>query len=206
MFLAPVLDLVTGHNPWLQGRGLGADAAEVARIGAAFVRGVEAAGVVATAKHFPGHHDMDGDPAICVATVSGGAVELLPGMIPFRAAIKAGARAVMTGPALVPGLDVGMPSSLSAPTIARLRDDLGFAGLVVSDDLDAAGTLRAQRDVPGAAVAVLRAGSDLLLLSAANDLAQVSARILAAVAGGSLPESRLAKAAARVRALADSTG
>lgn len=121
MFLSPVIDVVTGHNPWLQGRTLGTDAAEVARIGCAFIRGVETAGVVATAKHFPGHHDIDGDPAVDAATVSGGADALAPGMVPFRAAIAAGVRAVMTGPALVPGMDAVMPSSLSATTIAALR-------------------------------------------------------------------------------------
>lgn len=205
MFLSPVIDLVTGHNPWLQGRTLGTDAAEVARIAAAYIRGVEAAGVVATAKHFPGHHDIDGDPAVEIATVGGGPTELRPGMIPFRAAIAAGARAVMTGPALVPGMDPEMPSSLSAATIAALRD-LGFAGLVVSDDLDAIGTLRGRRDVPTAAVEALRAGSDLLLLSAANDLERVCTRILSAIADGSLPEARLTQAAACVRALADSMG
>ncbi|WP_323033993.1 glycoside hydrolase family 3 N-terminal domain-containing protein [Paracoccus sp. (in: a-proteobacteria)] len=205
MFLSPVIDVVTGHNPWLQGRTLGTDAAEVARIGSAHIRGVEAAGVVATAKHFPGHHNIDGDPAVDVATVSGGTDALAPGMVPFRAAIAAGARAVMTGPALVPGMDAVMPSSLSVPTIAALRG-LDFTGLVVSDDLDAIGILRGQRDVPTAAVEALRAGSDLLLLSAENDLEQVRSRILSAVAEGSLPEERLTEAADRVRALADSMG
>lgn len=205
MFLSPVIDVVTGHNPWLQGRTLGTDAAEVARIGCAFIRGVEAAGVVATAKHFPGHHDIDGDPAVDAATVSGGADALAPGMVPFRAAIAAGVRAAMTGPSLVPGMDAVMPSSLSATTIAALRG-LGFTGMVVSDDLDAIGTLRGQRDVPTAAVEALRAGSDLLLLSAANDLEQVRTRILSAVAEGSLPEERLTEAAVRVRALAGSMG
>lgn len=204
MFLSPVIDVVTGKNEWLRERTLGQDAAEVARIGAAFVRGVEAAGVVATAKHFPGHHDIDGDPALEVATVSGGSQELAPGMLPFRAAIEAGSRAIMTGPALVPGMDPNMPSSLSATTILALRN-LGFTGLIVSDDLDAAGTLRNERDVPMAAIEALRAGSDLLLLSAANDLDQIRRSILGAVASGLLEEARLREAAGRVRALADST-
>nr|AYJ09251.1 esterase [uncultured bacterium] len=204
MFLSPVLDVVTGRNPWLSGRTLGTDPDEVARVAAAFIRGVESAGIISCAKHFPGHHDIDGDPAIEVATVSGGAGDLVPGMIPMRAAINAEARAIMTGPALVPGMDPVMPSSLSAPTIGRLRE-MGFTGLVVSDDLDAIGTLRGERNVAGAAIAALAAGSDLLLLSAANDLEEIRTRILAAVSDGTLPEARLADAAARVRALADST-
>lgn len=203
MFLSPVLDVVTGRNSWLEGRHLGADAAEVARIGAAFIRGVEAAGIVAVAKHFPGHHDIDGDPALEIATVSGGHAELAAGLLPFHEAIAAGARAIMTGPALVPGMDPVMPTSLSAVTIATLRNDFGFAGLVVSDDLDAIATLRGQRDVPTAVIEALRAGSDLLLLSAENDLGAIRARIVAAVTDGTLPSDRLAEAAARVRDLAD---
>lgn len=205
MLLSPVLDLVTGTNPWLRGRSLGPDGEQVARIGAAFICGVEAAGVVATAKHFPGHHDIDGDPAVEIATVRGDAAALMPGMIPFRAAIAAGVRAVMTGPALVPGMDPRMPSSLSAPTIAALRG-MGFTGLVVSDDLDAAGTLRGTRDVATAAVEALIAGADLLLLSAANDLPAIRARIVQAVRAGQLPAPRLAAAADRVRALATRVG
>lgn len=202
MLLSPVLDVVTGGNPWLQGRHLGPDGAEVARIASAWIAGVEAAGVIATAKHFPGHHDIDGDPAIEIATVGGARPGLEPGLVPFRQAIAAQVRAIMTGPALVPAMDPLMPSSLSALTIHFLRRDLGFAGLVVSDDLDAAGTLRGQRDVPQAAVQALVAGADLLLLSAENDLAAVRDRIAAAVADGTLDPQRLAEAAGRVRGLA----
>ncbi len=202
MLLSPVLDVVTGRNPWLLGRHLGPDAAEVGRIASAWIRGVEAAGVIATAKHFPGHHDIDGDPAVEIATVSGTPADLEPGLRPFRQAIAAGTRAIMTGPALVPAMDPAMPSSLSQPTIASLRDKFGFSGLVVSDDLDAIATLRGQRDVPQAAVEALAAGADLLLVSAENDLAGLCDRILAAVSAGTLSETRLAGAAARVRALA----
>ena len=201
MFLAPVIDTVTGQNSWLDGRCLGSDAATIARIGAAVVRGTEAAGIIACAKHFPGHHDMDGDPALEIATVSGGMAQLEPGMLPFRKVIQAGARAIMTGPALVPGMDPVMPSSLSAITIGALRS-LGFKGLVVSDDLDAPGILRGTRDVASAAVEALQAGSDLLLLSGKNDLPMIRDRIIAATHQGTVPRKRLSEAAASVRALA----
>lgn len=203
MLLSPVLDVVTGNNPWLQGRHLGADADEVARIASAWIAGVEAAGLIVTAKHFPGHHDIDGDPAVEVATVGGTRLDLDAGLVPFRRAIAAQVRAIMTGPALVPAIDPLMPSSLSATTIDFLRRDLGFAGLIVSDDLDAVATLRGQRDVPQAAVQALAAGADLLLLSAENNLSVVRDRILTAVADGVLDPQRLTDAAERVRALAD---
>lgn len=202
MLLSPVLDVVTGNNPWLKGRHLGPNAAEVARIASAWIAGVEAAGIIATAKHFPGHHDIDGDPATDIATVTGLRTDLEPGLVPFRQAIATQVRAIMTGPALVPAMDPLMPSSLSATTIDYLRRDLGFSGLVVSDDLDAVGTLRGQRDVPQAAVQALVAGADLLLLSAENDLAAVRDRIVTAVVDGVLDAQRLTEAANRVRALA----
>lgn len=201
MFLSPVLDVVSGANPWLEGRHLGADPAEVARITSAYIRGVEGAGIISVAKHYPGHHDIDGDPAVDIATVTDDKAALERGLLPFRAAIEARVRAMMTGPALVPALDPEMPSSLSAKTIASLRD-LGFSGLVVSDDLDAIGTLRGQRDIPTAAIEALNAGADLLLLSADNHLPVIRDRIVAAVEQRTLSAARLAEAAARVRALA----
>jgi beta-N-acetylhexosaminidase len=205
LFLAPILDVVSGRNSWLAGRTIAHDPAEVGRVAAAWVRGVQATGIAACAKHFPGHHDVTGDPAVEIAEVTGDAVALVPGFAPFRAAISAGAKAVMTGPALVPALDPVLPSSLSPATIAALRSDFGFSGLVVSDDLDATATLRGKRSVPEAAVAALAAGSDLLLLSAENPLDGIAEAILAALAEGLLPEDRLAEAAGRVRALAAET-
>jgi beta-N-acetylhexosaminidase len=205
MFLAPVIDVVSGRNPWLAGRTLGTDPVEVGRVAAAYVRGVQAAGMVATAKHFPGHHDITGDPAIEIAEVTGTAQDLEPGLEPFRQVIAAGVRAVMTGPALVPAMDPGTPSSLSGTTIRYVRETLGFRGLIVSDDLDARSTLRNDRDVPAAAVAALAAGSDLLLLSAENPLEGIAQAIIAAVADGRLREDRLAEAAGRVRQLAMTT-
>lgn len=205
LFLAPILDVVSGRNPWLAGRTLARDPAEVSRIAAAWVRGVQGAGVAACAKHFPGHHDVTGDPAVEIAEVTGDAAALEPGFAPFREVIAAGVRAVMTGPALVPALDPALPSSLSPTTIAALRGPFGFAGLVVSDDLDAAATLRGERSVAEAAVAALAASSDLLLLSAENPLDDIAGAILAALADGRLSEDRLAEAAGRVRGLAAKT-
>jgi beta-N-acetylhexosaminidase len=205
LFLAPIVGVVSGRNPWLTGRTIARDAAEVARVAAAWVRGVQAAGVAATAKHFPGHHDVTGDPAVEIAEVTGDEAALAPGFAPFRAVIAAGVKALMTGPMLVPAMDPILPSSLSPATIAALRVDFGFAGLVVSDDLDAEATLRGARSVPEAAVAALAAGSDLLLLSAENPLDGIADAILAAVADGRLSEARLAEAAGQVRALAAET-
>lgn len=200
-FLAPIVDVVTGRNAWLEGRTLGADPAQVGRIASAAVRGFQACGVLACVKHFPGHHDIDHDPAISVAMVSGGPAELQAGFAPFREVIAAGAGAMMLGPALVPAVDATEPSSTSSPTARLLRRDFGFNGLIVSDDLDAAGIL-CGRPLAEVAIAALRAGAELLLVAAGDHLAALSDAIVRAVETGQLDREGLARAAAHVRAVA----
>lgn len=198
MFLSPVLDVLTGENPWLAGRTMGADPGEVARVAAGFVQGVQQAGVLATAKHFPGYRALAADPALTDTALTGNAAELEPGLTPFRAAIGAGVGAVMLGPAVVTALDRHQPASTSPAVVRLLREELGFAGLVVTDDVDAPATHRG-RSVPGTAVAALAAGADLVLLAGGPELGAVAEQIEAAVADGRLAGKRLSEAADRVR-------
>ncbi|MER8830927.1 glycoside hydrolase family 3 protein [Mesorhizobium sp. M0938] len=201
MFLGPVVDVLTGHNPWLRGRTLHADAVQVARLTRAIISGVQSAGVVAVAKHFPGHHDITGDPAIELADVRGTAQDLLPGFEVFRSAIQAGVRAIMTGPALVPAIDSEFPSSRSKKTIDMLRHDFGFTGIIVSDDIDAVAMLRGLSDGE-TAVAAVKAGADLILLPASR-IDDVAKHIVEAVRSGDLPDHRLADAIRNVEINAD---
>ncbi|TIP11133.1 glycoside hydrolase family 3 N-terminal domain-containing protein [Mesorhizobium sp.] len=201
MFLGPVVDVLTGRNPWLHGRTLHTDALQVARITRGFISGVQSAGVVATAKHFPGHHDITGDPAIELADVRGTAEDLLPGFDVFRSTIQAGVRAIMTGPTLVPAVDPEYPSSRSERTINMLRCDFGFPGIIVSDDIDAVGMLRGLSDGE-TAVAAVKAGADLILLPAGR-ADEVAMHIVAAVRSGDLPEHRLADAIRNVEINSD---
>ncbi|WGS53855.1 glycoside hydrolase family 3 protein [Paraburkholderia sp. D15] len=201
LFLAPIVDVVSGINPWLERRNLGVDPHEVSRIASAFVRGVQSAGVAATAKHFPGHPVTGLDPALHEAIVSATLDELQPGLGVFREVIGAGVKAVMTGPALVPAFDSEAPSSTSRGTVAFLREHLGFDGLVISDDLDAPGILRG-RTVEAVAVASLAAGCDLLLVSSQAGLDTIARTVVEAVERGALAADRLAEAARRVRTLA----
>lgn len=201
MFLGPVVDVLTGRNSWLHGRTLDTDARQVARIAKAFIGGVQSAGIVTTAKHFPGHHDITGDPAVELADVRGTAEDLLPGFGVFRSAIEAGVRAIMTGPALVPAVDPQYPSSRSEKTINMLRHDFGFAGIIVSDDIDAVATLRGLSDGE-TAVATVKAGADLILLPASRT-DEIARHIIAAVRSGDLPEHRLADAVRNVETNSD---
>ncbi|MCC6305905.1 MAG: glycoside hydrolase family 3 protein [Rhodobacteraceae bacterium] len=204
LILAPVLDLA-GPGPWLAGRCLAAAPEAVARVAAAFIRGLQGQGVAATAKHFPGHARLAGDPFDDPAlSLEGPRAMLAPGLLPFRSAIAAGVRAVMTGPVPVTALDPGEPASTSAAVIGQLRAEMGFSGLVISDDLDLPATLRG-RGLEATALAGLDAGADLLLLAAGPGAAhatRTARAIAAAAAADAARRMRLAAAAAAVRGLA----
>jgi beta-N-acetylhexosaminidase len=201
MNFAPVLDVMTGPNGWLDGRHFGDDEKEVARIGSAFVTGMHGAGVVVTAKHFPGHRGCGHDPAVEVGTVSANVDGLERDLLPFRAVIDAGVPAVMIGPTIIEAVDASLPSSRSATTIALLRNELGFTGLIVTDDLNSASNARGV-SIPTAAVEALAAGADLLLItgqtSAEGDLDAIANAIVEAVNAGIVAPSRLLAAATAV--------
>lgn len=207
--LAPVLDVNSDpRNPIIGARSFGSDAAAVARHGAAAVRAIQAAGVAACVKHFPGHGDVAEDSHVAAPVVGADLATLRAReLVPFAAAVAAGARAVMTAHVVVPALDAGGPASTSAAVTAVLRDDLGFDGVVVTDALDMAGVSGpgAHGDVGRAAVAAIAAGADLLCIGAdvldRGLLDEVRAALVTAVRDGSLPRARLEAAAARVASL-----
>ncbi|MGB2569036.1 glycoside hydrolase family 3 protein [Micromonospora citrea] len=194
-------------NPVIGVRAFGAEPDLVARHTAAWVRGLQSAGVAACAKHFPGHGDTRVDshhdlPRISASRARLDAVEL----VPFRAAVAAGVQAVMTGHLLVPALDEELPATLSPRVLGDLlRDELGFCGVVVTDAVE----MRAVADrygFAGAAVRALAAGADAVCVGGehADEAAARHLRdaIVAAVVSGELPEERLAEAAKRVGQLA----
>ena len=200
---APDLDLATlPRSPAVGARSFGDDAELAARLGAATVEGLQSAGVAAAAKHFPGSGETLADPhhGLPVVDVDGptlGAREL----VPFRAAVAAGARMVMVSHAAYPALEprAGAPrAALRSPAILRdlLREEMGFGGVVVTDALDMAAV--DQSDVAGAAIAAIEAGVDLLLAGPAQaDRPAELARLTAALRASPAAEV----AAGRVAAL-----
>ncbi len=196
--LAPVADTNTNPlNPVIGIRSFGADPELVARHVTAFVTGTQRQGVAACAKHFPGHGDTAVDSHLDLPVVAG---DLEAALAPFRAAIAAGVRAVMTGHLLVPALDE-LPATLSPRILSGLlREELGFDGLVVTDALEMR-AISARVGVEEGAVLALVAGADLLCLG--HDLHEeavdaVVRAIVTAVEAGRLPLQRLEEAAARV--------
>jgi len=166
MDFAPVLDVNNNPaNPVISTRSFGEDPRTVARFGAAFLRGVQDGGMLATGKHFPGHGDTGVNSHLALPVVNASRARLdSVELVPFRAAIAAGVAAIMTFHGSMPALDsTGVPGTLSPAVLTGLlRDSLGFRGLVITDAMDMQGVL----DSYGAAEAAMRAvaaGADVLL-------------------------------------------
>jgi beta-N-acetylhexosaminidase len=204
--LAPVVDVNSAdENPVIGSRSFGADADHVARHSAAYVAGVQSVGVAACAKHFPGHGDTVTDSHLALPRVDA-ALDVLESreLEPFRAAVEAGVASVMTSHVVVSAIDADRPATFS-PTVLGdvLRGRLGFTGVIVSDALDMAGA-SAETGIPEAAVRALAAGCDLLCIGSEtteDELLAVVDAVVAAVADGRLPVSRLEDAADRVALL-----
>ncbi|WP_377267129.1 glycoside hydrolase family 3 protein [Peterkaempfera sp. SMS 1(5)a] len=205
---APTADVNSDPaNPVIGVRSFGADADAVARHTAAFVRGMQGAGVAACAKHFPGHGDTGLDshhdlPLLDLDLETLHRRELLP----FRAAIQAGVRSVMAGHLLVPCLDRDNPASLSRPALTELlREELGFQGLIVTDALEMKAVHRGA-DIPELAVRAVAAGADAVCVGMQRtdeeSLLALRDALVTAVHDGTLDEERLADAAERVHRLA----
>ncbi|MFE2068310.1 glycoside hydrolase family 3 protein [Streptomyces sp. NPDC059467] len=197
---------VNPANPIIGVRSFGADPDAVGALVAAEVAGYRAAGVAATAKHFPGHGDtaVDSHTGFPVITHSRELWEKLDA-VPFRAAVEAGIDAVMTAHIQFPALDgSGDPATLSHPVVTGiLRGELGYDGVVVTDSLGMAGVRTKYGDdrVP---VLALKAGVDQLLDPPAPDVAWNA--VLKAVQGGELTESRLDESILRILRLKSRLG
>jgi beta-N-acetylhexosaminidase len=195
---APVADVNTmADNPIIGVRSFGSDAELVARHVAAFVEGLEAGGVAACAKHFPGHGGTLEDSHLELPTVEELRAEAL---LPFRAAIDAGVTAIMTAHIRV--REIGdEPATLSRVLLGDvLRDELGFAGVAITDALEMK-AISATVGVKQGAVQALAAGADALCLG--HDLGADSVeRIVAAVIEG-VAEERLVEASSRVAAVVE---
>lgn len=209
---APSADVNTNPlNPVIGVRSFGARPDVVSRHAAAWVRGLQSAGVAACAKHFPGHGDTVVDSHHGLPRVPAGAGTLaLTALPPFIAAMDAGVRAVMTGHVLVPAYDSRWPATLSRPVVGGLlRGELGYTGLVVTDSMQM-GAVADRYGVPGAAVRAVAAGADVVCVGGGEDgeatTARLAGALVRAVRDGRLPEQRLAEAAGRVAEFAEWAG
>ncbi|RIK80915.1 MAG: hypothetical protein DCC67_08725 [Planctomycetota bacterium] len=199
----PVADVNSNpRNPIIATRAFSTDPGRAAELAAAFVRGCRAAGMLATAKHFPGHGDTSEDSHDAVPCVTASVDDLSAReLAPFRAAIAAGAPLVMTAHVRYPALDpTGAPATFSPRIVAKLlREDLGFQGVAITDSLLMDGARMGFAGEGEMAVAALGAGVDVLL-DLAEPLATLDA-LEAAVEAGRLPLARVDEAHQRFTAL-----
>ena len=200
---APSVDISTNPASSSIGiRSFGDSPSAVARHAAAFVEGLQSVGVAATAKHFPGSGDAGSDPHYEMPLIPHDrdrldAVEL----VPFRSAIDAGARFVMTSHVALPALtgSKDLPSTLAPEILGDLlRSRMGFDGAIVSDALDMKAITQGSAQIVDV-IAAVRAGVDLLLLTAADNMeARVNAGLHVAVSRRLISEARITDAVHRI--------
>jgi beta-glucosidase-like glycosyl hydrolase/CubicO group peptidase (beta-lactamase class C family) len=207
MAYAPVVDVNNNPaNPIINTRSYGEDPRLVARLGVAHIKGLQENGVLATAKHFPGHGNTSTDshiglPVLPIDRAGADSVELPP----FRAAIEAGVAAVMVAHVAFPAIaGDSTPATLSPElTNGLLRDALGFDGLIVTDALDM-GAITTRYGAAEAAVRAVKAGADVLLMPL--DVAATIDAVVAAVERGEIPESRIDRSVRKLLRIKGSLG
>jgi beta-N-acetylhexosaminidase len=174
---APVLDVHTNsQNRVIGDRALSDRADDAAKFGAAIVRGLQAEGVAACGKHFPGHGDTSADSHLELPLVEH-PIERLRDVEfkPFKAAIDAAVATIMTAHVFMPAIDEERPATLSSRVVSGLlREELKFEGVILSDDLEMQAITRTYT-VPSAAVLAIEAGCDGVLICSGDHHVQVSA-------------------------------
>lgn len=197
---APVVDVnINPDNPIINVRSLGEDPKRVGELAAAFIKGCQENGLIATAKHFPGHGDTDLDSHSVLPTITGDRERLEQvEFYPFKKAIEAGVRAIMTAHLRVPSLDPtpDMPATLSESIMTGLlREELRFKGLIVTDAMDMGGIVNLYSQEEAAVMAV-NAGVDMVLIP--PEPRKVIQALSGAVAQGLIPEERINDAVRRI--------
>ena len=192
MAFAPVLDVNNNpKNPVIAARSFSENPQLVARMGASFIRGIQENGMLATAKHFPGHGDTEQNSHLELARVDASrarldSVELLP----FRAAVRAGVAGVMTFHGYLPALDTVRTAATLSPAImlGLLRNQMGFHGILVTDALDMNGVLGSATMAEVTQLAVA-AGNDVLLMP--TDVPVAIDAVVSGVRTGRFTEARV---------------
>jgi beta-N-acetylhexosaminidase len=198
----PVLDILTNpKNPVIGDRALAERADDVARLGAAIIRTLQAEGIAACGKHFPGHGDtsVDSHHELPVVEHPPDRIERVE-LLPFRAAIDADVACIMTAHLLIPALDEERPATLSPRIISMVKQSLNFQGIVVTDDLEMK-AISGRYGTAEASVAAIAAGCDVVLLCGADQAAQAVAieALIYAVEQGTIPLKRVEDALTRQR-------
>jgi beta-N-acetylhexosaminidase len=202
--LAPVVDIIHNkNNPVIGTRSLGRDVERVAELAVAQIQGFQENGVATAVKHFPGHGNTPVDTHVELAVVTGPVDELFShDLIPFRAAVEAGASAVMIGHVKFADIDPDHPSTLSRPVVQGiLRDQIGFQGVAVSDCMEMQAITNHYGQGESAVLAAL-AGEDIILVSHTRSHQEAAYEaILEAARSGLLPMEQIDQSVKRILAM-----
>ncbi|GAS81401.1 beta-N-acetylhexosaminidase [Paenibacillus amylolyticus] len=201
---APVLDVNSNpKNPVIGDRSFGSSAELVSRMGIAEMKGFRSEGIIPVVKHFPGHGDTSVDSHLDLPVVNKTEKQLAElEWIPFQAAVKEQVEAVMVAHILFPKLDPDHPASLSDVIIGKhLRGKFKYDGVVITDDLSM-GAIAKNFKLDEAALATVKAGSDILLVAHSYESAKtIFDTLMSAVKSGEISESRIDESVYRILAL-----
>jgi beta-N-acetylhexosaminidase len=187
--LAPVVD--TGFGAAIGDRSFGTDPHLVSKMGAAAVRGFEAAGIISTAKHFPNHGAAKVDSHTGLPVVDHDMQTVLSyDLPPFKQVVEAGVPMVMVGHLLYPAIDPERPASLSPKAIKLLRQEVGFDGVIITDDLAMEGAKQGGT-VAQAAVKAVSAGADMLIISSPQEQVDAYAAVVRGVKQGRISQDQI---------------
>lgn len=209
MDFAPVLDIDSNPlNPVIGDRSFGADPDTVSDVGLELMQGLKSKNVIPVVKHFPGHGDTSTDSHIGLPVIEHDSTRLHSfELLPFQRAIQQDVDAIMVAHLLVQAYDDQYPASMSHSVITKLlRQELGFAGVIVTDDMTM-GAIAEHYELGAAAVQSVQAGSDLLLVCHGYEQAAIVLDALeAAIGSGEITESRLDESVYRILALKQKYG
>ncbi|MBU2539470.1 MAG: beta-N-acetylhexosaminidase [Proteobacteria bacterium] len=203
MNLAPVLDVSpAGLGLFMERRSLGGTPEQVARLGALVISTMQENGLAACGKHFPGLGGATLDPHEVLPVVEHSLEELRGcDLIPFAEAIRAGVAGVMTSHTVYPQLDPDQPATLSPRILGGLlRGELGYDGMIVTDDLEM-GAIENDGTVAEAALVAFKAGADMLLICHEHPKIIAAYELLREAVGGEISEERVRKSLARIGAV-----
>ena len=198
MNLAPVAEVLSPENQaFLESRSFGPDPVFTENAAIAFIRGMEAAGIICVAKHFPGNGSEDPHKRSVMISADLPALDLM--IQPFKSIIRElHAPAMMVSHTVVPAIDPHRNASLSPALVSGwLREELGFSGIIVADDFNMSAVVSRGISPEEAAVQALNAGVDMVMCWPHN-MESIHHAILAAIENGSLPRQRLEEAAERI--------
>lgn len=212
MDLAPVLDVNNNPgNPVIGNRSFGSDTTVVSACGVAFIEALQAAGIMAVGKHFPGHGDTTVDSHIALPVVPHDRARLeAVEFVPFKAAIAAGVAGIMSAHVAFPAIEpqAGLAATLSKRVMTDLlRDEMKYEGICLTDALEMGALATSGYPVDSAAATALEAGADLLLMNCSHTLVyRVYTTLLEQASSGKISRERLEQAVRRILAAKERYG